>query len=1009
MATESRTWLGLASLWQAPGSAWISPRRKRFWVVALVLLYTLVGFWLAPWVIKGQLENQLSTLLDRPVRVAGVRINPYVLSLEVTGFEILKPDGEQVLAFERFFANFQASSLFRWALTFRELHLESPYIDLIRFHDGETNIGRVLAMLPAGEEQPPEEAGGVLRLIIEDLALTDGRVRVEDHVPATPFVVDVGPVALSVAGFSTLPEAEGNQTVSIATDDGVRLEWTGGLKINPLVLTGRVTGSGPYLPMLYRWSQDQVNFRVSEGEAEISFDYRVAIPDSGDVSVVIEDVDFGLSNVALVDADETRFLVLPRYRLTGGTFAWPEQTLGAQRFEIAGARLSTWRDVDGVLNLLRLVPDGEEPPSDAVDPGVAAKGSEGEPGSAAVTPFDDWEMHLGELAINDFGVEFVDHSVSDPTAVVIDDLDATISGLSNVAGDRFPFEVGANISSGGVIGFNGELMILPAASVTAQLSVEDLALSVIQPYLGDLMRVSVDDGALGLRAQMAFPPEAPASVNGDLNITSLSISDTDKSEPLVGWAELVVDQFAVDLGAPSLEISEVSVQAPFASLLIDADGSTNFQQLMIADEAEEETAASAGGDAAAEAGGSDAMPAISITKLSIVEGGMEFTDRALPIPFSASISKFGGEVSALSTVSGEPSTVNFEGQVADYGLAQIEGSLKPFGATEDTDVRVRFRNVALPDLDPYTVKFAGRRIADGRLDLDLHYRLEGGKIQGENTIVIDKLELGEKVDQPGAMDLPLGMAVALLTGPDGKIDLDIPVTGDVGDPSFSLSGAIAGAFGNIIASIVTSPFRLLAGLVGAGSEEFSELEFEPGEAELTPPEQEKIDKLAEALALRPNLSLTLAGTVDEAVDGHALAVARVDAQIEAELANSEGSDEMLSKRRRQALELMIATALPELDLGEVRDAQQRPADPAAPDGKQVLDEPAYLAELRDRLIDVELVTDADLDALASARSAEVQASLQSQGVDASRIVIEARAAASAKDGWVPMALEVGKL
>ncbi len=365
--------------------------------------------------------------------------------------------------------------------------------------------------------------------------------------------------------------------------------------------------------------------------------------------------------------------------------------------------------------------------------------------------------------------------------------------------------------------------------------------------------------------------------------------------------------------------------------------------------------------------------ALSLSRIVIENGSADFADLSLPFPFATKIAELEGEISTLSTVSQEPASVGLQGKVGEYGLAEITGSLSPADPTANTDLRLLFRNVELPDLSPYTVKFAGRKIQDGRLELDLRYQLDAGQMQGENSVIIDRLTLGEKQEYPGAANLPLGLAVALLKKPDGTIDLDLPVSGDVNDPEFSVGGIVFRTFANLIVKLATSPFRLLGGLVGAGEEKIDLIEFRAGEAELTPPEAEKLAKLGAALILRPQLAVDVPGVLDAEADGAALRTARVDADVDALLAAETGrkAEQLLSQRQRRALEQLTKEQLPDGAAESARAAAQRPEQADDPNSKLVLDEPAYLAALREALIAAQQVTSGELQALADQRAAAV--------------------------------------
>ncbi len=62
-----------AAAWLLLPGAWISPRHMRFWVIALILTYTLSGFLLLPWIGKSQIIARVSESLQRPVQLDELR------------------------------------------------------------------------------------------------------------------------------------------------------------------------------------------------------------------------------------------------------------------------------------------------------------------------------------------------------------------------------------------------------------------------------------------------------------------------------------------------------------------------------------------------------------------------------------------------------------------------------------------------------------------------------------------------------------------------------------------------------------------------------------------------------------------------------------------------------------------------------------------------------------------------------------------------------------------------
>ncbi len=979
-----------------PLDAWWNPRRKRFWAWVILLLYTLAGFLLAPWVAKRELLALIESETGLPASVEELRINPFVLSAEAKGFQLSEPDGSAFIQFERLFLNFQLSSVIKQALVFREVSLESPQLNVVRAEDGSINLGR-LAGQP-GEPADADAAGGLLRLVVGQLDISNGELDLLDQVPATDFETAVGPINVSLSNLSTLPEDSGQQSVAISTPNGARLEWSGDISVNPVASRGRVTGSGPYLPLVYRYLRDGLNFEVLEGNAEIGFDYRIDWPAGAPLDLEISALDLDVRGLrARAASPPEDFLELPEVSVRGGYLRLGERAAGAESYLMRSPRVRLARYADGSLSLEKLLvaapaEDSQaEPVSDADVAPDAATVSDDEIA-------DDWKLSLARLEIDQLSVEFEDQALrGEPARFSIDPLRILLTDLSNTPEARIPVLVSAVLASGGRAELNGDLTVLPSLSLSSELVITQLELPVVQPYLSEVAQMQLSSATLDASFALAVTDEDPLSLDGGLTIKALEIADAIEQERLFGWQSMAMDRARLSLAANTLDISELKLVGPYARILIAEDASTNVQALLV-----EQPPTPADAPPAAD------PLALSLARVAIEDGSADFTDLSLPFPFATKIAELGGEISSLSTSSQEPASVGLQGKVGEYGLAEISGSLSPSDPTANTDLRVLFRNVELPDLSPYTVKFAGRKIQDGRLELDLRYRLDGGQLQGDNSVIIDRLTLGEKQDYPGAANLPLGLAVALLKKPDGTIDLDLPISGDVNDPEFSVGGVVFRAFANLITKLVTSPFRLLGGLVGAGDEEIDLIEFRAGEAELTPPELEKLAKLGEALVLRPQLAVDVPGVVDKEADGAALRAARVEAAVDALLAAETGrkAEQLLNQRRRRVLEQLAGEQLPEGAVEAARAAAQIPEQADDPDSKLVLDEPAYLAKLGDALTEAQQLSDADLQSLADQRAAAVAAALIAvEGVDADRVRLLPAAEAKLTDGgWIPLKL-----
>ena len=976
-----------------PLRQWVNPRRMRFWAIVLLLLYTLGGFFAVPVLVEKLVSDAVRDDLDRAASIARVRFNPYVLSLEVSGFDLKDKDAVSLAAFDRLFVNFQLSSLFRWAWTFREISLDGAVVQLERFAPGDSRLTRLMADAAARSE--PEATAepapaGLPRLLVHDLALNGGRVTFRDNVPSNPVELALGPVTVSMQELNSLPDRFGRQTVEIRLPGDATLSWQGSISLGPLQSEGRLALENSPLDQTIAYLEAILPLDAMRARLSLRTDYRVNELDDGSIDLELDGIEAELEDLAVTGlTPSAEFFLLPSLTVRGGTLRYPEQQLTIASIELANPELNAWLAQNGELSLLGLVPAGSPP---AADSGAA---------DAAAPESQDWQLAIDTFRIAGGRLGFTDESIEPQATLALENLELDVTGLSNEQDAAFPVELAGALAAGGDFRFNGRVIALPELSVTGSLGARGIPLPIAQPYVQQQVRIQLDQGTLDTDFELALLPDGKLTAAGELAVHSLGISDTVEGKPLVGWDTLNVDRFEADSATPSLALSKVEFQQPFARVVINKDLSTNLDGLMVT--------AEGATDEPMETAGEEPGLALVVGGILLEDGTLDFSDLSLPLPFATRVQKLGGLISTIDTASVEPATLRLEGQVDDYGLARIEGTMNPLDPISHTDISLEFRNLLMSNLSPYTVQFAGREIASGKLDLDLLYRIEAGQLQGANDIVMSDLVLGDKVDHPDAASLPLGLAVALLKDANGVIDIDLPVEGDVNDPEFQIGGVIWKAFTGLITKIVSAPFRLLGNLIGVEAEDLGQFEFLAGRHDLTPPEMEKIAQLQQALEQRPELSIAIAGVFDPAIDIPALRYQRLLAAVRerlgADYAPQEGEFRMLDEEIRAVLEAIYVERFPDATLEALKSDHMVPP-PDDPEGEPVLDGLAYAADLRDRLLAAEEITRQDLDALANARAEAIRgAFLATDGLDAGRVVLEEPAETESEDGeWVVIEL-----
>jgi len=489
-----------------------------------------------------------------------------------------------------------------------------------------------------------------------------------------------------------------------------------------------------------------------------------------------------------------------------------------------------------------------------------------------------WTAVVKSVQVRQFGA-LVDDAASG-VKVHLQDFYLNLAGVGTDRARAIAFDGGVGLREGGQLTAKGSFV--PAGAVVdTELALNGLALAPLQPLLDQHVRLKLVDGSVSAAGRLRTGTStgtgdkaAPAlRYDGWFEVAQLALNEHD-GDHFAHWKSVRADQVAFTLGPDRLEVAELRVVEPNAILIIDKDRSLNAQRLLVqrpsaavapaAVPAPREMPAAARTEA-----GAEAFP-VRVRRVRVENAKLDFTDLSLRPQFAARVVELTGVVSGLSTRPGARAQIELDGRVDDYGLARIRGHLNPFALTDNTDVQVMFKNLDLVSASPYSMKFAGYKIAQGKVSLDLDYQVRHGALQGSNRMVLDQLTLGERIDSPDALKLPLELALALLKDGDGRIDLGVPVTGDLNDPQFSYGAAVWKAVGNIMTRAVTAPFRALGRLFGIDGERLQAVEFDAGSDRLLPPEREKLQQVAQLLAKKPELALTVPASYSEAADGLAL-------------------------------------------------------------------------------------------------------------------------------------------
>jgi hypothetical protein len=573
---------------------------------------------------------------------------------------------------------------------------------------------------------------------------------------------------------------------------------------------------------------------------------------------------------------------VPRVLASGVSVDVPARRIDVATLESRGGTAALVRSADGRINFARLLKTSNAPASIHADAGASGAGS----ATAARAAQDaTWLVVVKRTVFDRYAIDFTDAVPSPAVGLKLRNVDFVGDDLTNASARHSRIRVSAATADGGRIAIEGPVATQPLA-LQLRVDASGLALAPLQPYVDPYVDVTVTGGALAVSGRLdvgAADGGAAASMRarfaGDVTISGFGALDTPTHDELARWGKLTLAGVDAASDPRKLGIGAITLEDFFARVIVYNDATLNLVRLLKPQRAK-------AGAAAPVAAGRE-LP-VSIGKVTLARGNVRYADFYIRPNYSADLADVNGTVSAMSAT--QAGTVDIAAKVARTAPVTVKGTLNPFARELSLDLAGTARDVDLPPLTPYSIKYAGYGITKGTLSFDVHYKIDNRKLSADNKLKVDQLTFGEHVDSPTATKLPVLLAVALLKDVNGVIDIDLPIAGSLDDPQFSVGGLIVRVIVNLLTKAVTAPFALLGAAFGGGGEELSYIAFDPGTPALPPAAADKIDKLGKALAGRPSLKLDITGRSDATADtetmrhasvAHAIRAQKVKALVDA--------------------------------------------------------------------------------------------------------------------------------
>ncbi|KDD70937.1 hypothetical protein V466_02135 [Pseudomonas mandelii PD30] len=842
-------------------------------LLTALALYSLLGFLILPGIALRVANQQLANYATTPATIQRIELNPFSLEVTLWGLIIGDPGKEQV-GFERLYANLQIDSLWTKALHLSDIEIDKPKTEILFGKDGKLNlIG--LFKIPASEPTPADPNAKPFPLRIERIKLAGGVVHFQDQRPSEPIEFLYDKLDFELKNLSTLPEDSADMTLVAIGPAGGQIDWTGNFSLIPIASEGKLKITNGKMKSFWPYVRDALPLVLENGVMSLSTDYKLNL--AKETELLLSNVAVSIAPFAIKAPDGRPLAKLERLDISETTVDLAKQQVVVGK--IRSKKLETWAalEADGQLDWQKLF---------ASQPSKAAVKAKAEPAStpaAADSPKPDpappskpWQVLLKDVQLRDYQVHLADRKAVPTVALDVGPLNLDLQNFDSLNGSPFNLKLDTGVGKQGKLTADG---IVNLAPVSARLKVQtkDIDLRVAQSYINPFIRLELRSGMLGSDLAVDLKSTEPLafSVTGRAQVDQLHTLDTLKTRDFLKWQQLVLEGLNYQHG-DSLSIDKVNLFQPYARFMINDDRTTNIDDLLIPQPPD-----SGAKTAAAKPASTEKPLGIHIGGIAINDGSANFADFSLTPNFATAVQQLNGQIGTIDSRQAKPASVDIKGKVDRYAPVTIKGSVNPFDPMASLDIATSFKRVELTTLTPYSGKFAGYRIRKGRLNLDLHYLITKGQLKADNKVVVEQLQLGEKVDSPDAVSLPLKLAIALLKDVDGKISIELPVTGDLNNPQFSVMPIIWQTLRNLIVKAAAAPFKMIGGLVsGSGSEDLGTVSFAPGSSELSKEAEGSLVKLSQALKERPALRLEIEGTAAASSDGPLIAEQRLEREYQ---------------------------------------------------------------------------------------------------------------------------------
>lgn len=848
----------------------------------LIILYSIVGFLVIPKVAIYFLENKVSNIMSREINVKKISFNPYTFNTKIYQIVVKERNKDNFFSATLINFDFEPIYLLKKQIIFKRFLIKKSNLAIHRYSDGTLNFSDLMI---DNETKKDDKEDKLINFSINNIEIIESTIKYDDDKFNTSHIININ-LGIPLIGnidkqrdiyvnpyiigkidgksFSlkgkTRPFANDKDTdfvISIKNFDLRKISNYLDIPQKIIIKSGNLSSrfrlnfyvNNQYKLNIYGWAKiedialhkDGVDFFETKS-IYVNLKYV-------DLIKLLLELDFKISNVKIFPIDKFRIknaqldnhlFFLDNIDISNAILDIRKNKFFFDKITIKDYSLNLKRFNDNTLNITNFV--NQLYSNNEIDHDVSNLKKQNKNSAQHI------DFYVRTIKFNNGSILFKDLTTSKATNLSLEDLSLEIKDFAYPNREKCYLVASGKLGNFSSLNINGTIYN-NYQDIDLIMDINRLDLSKFNVYLANYINGYVSSAVanIGGKVSISIKDDLVLNLVCDIGLSNLVLMENKSNKSILNSDMIKMSKINFTNKPLGIDIDNILFDRLSTYFVKFKDGIYNVSMIIPISNNKNDNKS-----------GKKSNLKINIRKIYISHGNFSYIDKSMEPNLVVKLHNINGFVKNINSYDRSLTEISLNSLLNRNGKLNIQGKLTPFDLKNQIDLVVKLHGAGIKTFSPFIQKYLGYTVKKGKLFYDVILDVEQGKIVAKNKILLDQFELGKSVVSEQATKLPIKFGLAILRDSSGKINLDIPVSGNLDDPNFSYSSVVFKAIIGLFVKIAMSPFSILGALIGT-NEPLDYVEFPAGEYFLTKSAENKLNKLGEALKKRPGLKLEVIG------------------------------------------------------------------------------------------------------------------------------------------------------